>query len=138
MCSGSNSAHSLRKTRAKLSAPGGIRVLNHPLLAALQLLLFRNVERKPPSRTAVYTCNFLTPCFRLPKWISSRRSRSPAGEIEASSRRVYRISTLHMHVMPRLSPSGRATQQPSVGTAEPPHFCVFLSPACPPGSLEPS
>ena len=34
-------------------------------------------------------------------------------------------------------PSGRATRQPSVGTAESPHFGVFISPACLPKALSP-
>ena len=128
------SAHSLRKTKAKLSAPGSIGVINHPLFSGTTAPPILKYKAQPPSRTAVCTCDFLTPH-------SASRSGYPRDDLDAQMGRLKHLAALSTTTRfardAAPSPSGRATRQPAVGTAESPHFGVFTSPACPPKALSP-
>ena len=137
-CAGSmveaKSAYSLRKTRAKLSAPGGHSSSQPPPFSGTPAPPVLKYRPQPPSRTAVYTCALLTPR-------SAARSGYPRDNLEAQPGRLKHlaafitITLLACNAAP--SPSGRATQHPSVSTSEPQHFGVLISPASPPKALSP-
>ena len=80
------------------------------------------------------TYEFLTPH-------SASRSGYPRDDLVAQVGRLKHLAALG--TITRFardaapSPSGRATRQPAIGTAESPHFSVFTSPACPPKALSP-
>ena len=126
------SAHSLRQTRAKLSA-WKHSSSQRPPFSGTPAPPFLTCRAQPRSRTAVYTCDFLTPR-------SASRSGYPRDDLEPQQGGLKHLAAFI--TVTRFAcdaapfPSGRPTRQPLLGTAEPPHFCVFISPACPPERLE--
>ena len=112
------------------SAPGNVRVLSNAFLAALQLLLLRSAKRNR-LHERLYT--------RVISSLSASRNGYPRDDLEAQQGRLKHLAAFITSTRfardAALSPSGRMTTQPSVGTAEPSHFGVFISLACPPKTL---
>ena len=137
-CAGSvveaKAARSLRKTRAKLSAPGGIRVLSHPLVAALRPS-FSKMQSANRLLERLYTrVVFLT--LR-----SASRSGYPRDDLEAQQGGLRHLAALGTitrfarDVAP--SPKGRDATALSRHRRTTAFRCVHLA-SMPLTSLEPS
>ena len=127
------SAHSVRKTRTKLSA-WKHSSSQPPPVSDTSAPPFLKCRSQPPSRTAVYTCALLIPP-------SAARSGRPRDDLEAQQGRLKHLAaciTITRFARDAAPfPLGRATRQPSVGTAETTAFlCVHFA-SMPPEILEP-